>query len=109
MCYTTPSLLYSFERSWSSILAYFDGYKAKKAAHRSIQTPAGGCVLILVLSAHSSWQVRLLLADARRNTARSGERQTACGQSQRSGRPARHRRSACTGWDTLPRTVSACV
>ena len=30
MCYTIPPLLYSFERNRSSVLAYFDGYKAKK-------------------------------------------------------------------------------
>ena len=31
MCYTIPFLLYSFERNRSSILAYFDSYKARKS------------------------------------------------------------------------------
>ena len=53
------------------------------------------------------WQVRLLRDGARLNTAQSNGQRIACGQSQRSDRPVRHRRSACTNRDALLRTVSA--
>lgn len=47
------------------------------------------------------WQARLLPVGAHLNTARSDGRRTACGRSRRSDRPVRHRRSACTDWDTF--------
>ena len=53
------------------------------------------------------WQARLLRDGVHPNTVRSGEWQTACGRSRRSGRPVRHRRPACTNRDALLRTVSA--
>lgn len=52
-------------------------------------------------------QARLLRDGAHPNTVRSGERQSAYGRFQRSARPVRHRRSACTDWDMPPRTASA--
>ena len=55
MCYTIPSLLYSFERNRSSILAYFDGCKAKK------RPPTGAFKLLrAAVSLYSSFQPILL-------------------------------------------------
>lgn len=62
---------------------------------------------ILVLSVRFSWQARLLPFGAHPDTARSGERQTACGRSRRLTRPVHHRRSAYTNQDMPPRTASA--